>query len=418
MPMTLRSETRRAAGAENRIGISFLYDQVPSLRRECDVPSHMTCEQCCEARISARCRFPGCEVPCTLVSANGGRGTWRLLVKNNRRLLARQWQLIQLLNASRFGLRVDKLQEETSSSRATVYRDLALLQEAGVPIERQTVNGEARYRMLRPSELPDIGLTALQISALYMARAELEPLSGTGLVSELDALLARCRPPQKQPSFHFADRANDAGKDRSAVLRGIEHALARRCRARIEYRAASRGGKRSVLLVEPLLVSVTRGDPYMRAYCVERDAERTYKLARITKLELTNDAATYTPTDPPARAFDHSVKVWSGERHVVKVRLDPNVAWLASEYPLVKGQRVEAGADGGVTVVASVSGIVEAMRWVLSWGGTAEALEPPELREAARAELLEAIRKYEGPGVVRAKRRTGAGRQNKLSQVS
>jgi predicted DNA-binding transcriptional regulator YafY len=339
-------------------------------------------------------------------------------VKNNRRLLVRQWQLVQLLNASRVGLRVDKLQEETASSRATVYRDLALLQQAGVPMERQTVNGEVRYRMLRPSELPGIGLTALQISALHLARAELEPLSGTGLVSELDALLARCRPPEKQPSFHFADRATDPSRARSEVLRGIERAFETRCRARIEYRAASRGGKHNLLLVEPLLVSVASGDPYLLAYCVERDAERTYKLARITRLELTKDAATHAPAQPPARAFEHSVKVWSGKPSVVKVRLDPEVAWLASEYPLVKRQRLEALPEGGVTVVANVSGIVEAMRWVLSWGGAAEALEPPELREATRMELVQAIGKYEGPGVARAKRRTGAGRQNKLSQVS
>lgn len=339
-------------------------------------------------------------------------------MKNNRRLLVRQWQLVQVLNASRIGLRVDQLRERTASSRATVYRDLTLLQEAGVPIERQTVNGEVRYRMLRPSELPGIGLTALQISALRLARTELEPLSGTGLVSELDALLARCRPPEKQPSFHFAGRATEATPDRSEVLKGIERALNSRCRARIEYRAASRGGKSSVLLVEPLLVSVANGAPYLRAYCVERDAERTYKLARITSLQLTKDAATYAPAEPPARAFDHSVKVWSGKPGVVQVRLDPEVAWLANEYPLVRGQRVEAAAEGGVTVVATVSGIVEAMRWVLSWGGAAEVVEPSELREATRAELLQALAKYEGPGVAKAKRRTGAGRQNKLSQVS
>ncbi len=339
-------------------------------------------------------------------------------MKNNRRLLVRQWQLVQLLNASRFGLRTDKLQEATASSRATVYRDLALLQEAGVPIERQTVNGEARYRMLRPAELPGIGLTALQISALVLARAELEPLSGTGLVAELDALLARCRPAEGQPSFRFAERASAATPGRAEILKGIERALSSRYRARIEYRAASRGGKSSELLVEPLLVSVAGGDPYLRAYCVERNAERTYKLARITRLELTKEPATYIPAEPPARAFEHSVKAWHGKPSVVKVRLDSEVAWLASEYPLVRGQRVEAGADGGVTVLANVAGIVEAMRWVLSWGGSAEAVAPPELREATRTELAKAVAKYEGPGVAKAKRGTGAARQKRLSQVS
>jgi predicted DNA-binding transcriptional regulator YafY len=385
-----------------------LYGQVPLAQWEWDVASHIPCERCGEVECLLVAGSLFAKYPASLVGADSGRGDRELRLKNNRRLLARQWQLVQVLHASRLGLRIDKLQEETDSSRATVYRDLALLQEAGVPIERQTVNGEVRYRMLRPSELPGIGLTALQISALHLARTELEPLSGTGLVSELDALLARCRPPEKQPSFHFAERATDASGDRHEVLRGIERALRSRCRARIEYRAASRGGKHSVLLVEPLLVSVSNGDPYLRAYCVERDAERTYKLARITRLELTKDATTYAPAEPPARAFEHSAKVWSGRPGVVKVRLDPDVAWLANEYPLVRGQRVEA----------NVSGIVEAMRWVLSWGGAAEALEPPELREATRAELLQAIAKYEGPGVARAKRRTGAGRQSKLSQVS
>lgn len=175
------------------------------------------------------------------------------------------------------------------------------------------------------------------------------------------------------------------------------------------------------MLVEPLLVSVAKGEPYLRAYCVERNAERTYKLARITRLELTKEAASYKPSEPPARAFEHSVKAWNGKPSLVKVRLDAEVAWLASEYALVRGQRLEVGADGSVTVLANVSGVVEAMRWVLSWGGAAEALEPPELREATRTELAKAMAKYEGPGVARAKRRTGtagARRQNKLSQVS
>jgi predicted DNA-binding transcriptional regulator YafY len=339
-------------------------------------------------------------------------------VKNNRRLLVRQWLLVQILNASRIGLRIDNLQRETASARATVYRDLALLQEAGVPIERQTVNGEVRYRMLRPSELPGIGLTALQISALHLARAELEALAGTGLVNELDALLARCRPPESQQRFRFTERGKDITPGRAEILKGIERALRSGCRARIEYRAASRGGKPSALHVEPLLVSVASGEPYLRAYCVERDAERTYKLARIMRLELTKEAATYAPSAPPARAFDHAVKAWVGKPSVVEVRLDADVAWLASEYPLVRGQRFEASADGSVTVVANVSGVVEAMRWVLSWGGSAEALGPPELRDATRAELAKGAAKYGRPGVAKAKRRTATARQNKSSQVS
>jgi proteasome accessory factor C len=338
-------------------------------------------------------------------------------LKNNRQLV-RQWRLVHTLDAHRYGLGTERLQRELGVGRATVYRDLAVLQEAGVPLERQTVNGEVRYRLLRPSELPAIGLSALQISALHLARAELESLAGTGLVGELDTLLARCRPPDQQQTFRFAERARSPTQGRSEIMKGIERALRARCRARIEYRAASRGGSSSVLHVEPLLVNVADGDPYLRAYCVERSSERTYKLARITRIELTRDPATHASADGPERAFEHSVKAWNGKPTLVKVRLDTAVAWLADEYPLIKGQSVDAAADGSVTVAAQVSGTVEAMRWVLGWGGAAEALSPPELREATRAELAKAAAKYDGPGVARAKRRPAAGRQNKSSQVS
>jgi predicted DNA-binding transcriptional regulator YafY len=76
------------------------------------------------------------------------------------------------------------------------------------------------------------------------------------------------------------------------------------------------------------------------------------------------------------------------------VRLSPKVARFSGEYPLVAGQSVTDDADGGCVVRARVAGVMEAMRWVLSWGQEAEALEPGELREAVAAEVQGAARRY------------------------
>ena len=161
--------------------------------------------------------------------------------------------------------------------------------------------------------------------------------------------------------------------------------------------------------VEPLLLSVAEGDPYLRAFCVDRDAERTYKIARIARAELTKEASTYKPARAPEKAFDDSVKAWTGPATVVKVKLDPNVAWRASEYRLVQNQHVAKQKDGTAIVEARVSGIVEAAQWVLAWGGAAEALEPTELREAVLIELQKAMGKYgggPGPGTLRKAKST------------
>jgi len=327
-------------------------------------------------------------------------------------MLKRLWQLVQAIQCSRAGVRVAQLVEETGLARATIYRDLGRLEEWGAPLHVETRNGERRYRFLRSSELPAMGFNALQIAALHLARQQLQPLAGAPLVRELDELLQKLRPNELQQNLRFAVRA--AG--RPEILKTVERARQYERRARIEYRAASRNGASTCVLIEPLLLYVAEGEPYVRAYCVERAAERTYKLARIAQVELTEEPSTYRPERAPGDAFAHSVKAWSGEISTVRIRLDPDVAWRAQEYPLVPDQKLETMQDGSVVVEARVAGIVEVTRWILSWGGAAEALEPAELRSATRAELAKALGKYEGPGPVKAaKRKSVDGERRRLA---
>jgi predicted DNA-binding transcriptional regulator YafY len=322
-------------------------------------------------------------------------------MKNSQRILLRQWELIRAIAAVRHGLTLAQLLEKTGLSRATVYRDLAFLREVGVPIATRQHDGEPRYRLLNQSELPELGLSAMQIAALHLARAELEPLSGTGLVEEFDQFLAKLRPIERQQSFRFAAPVSA----RPEILKVIDRSLQYRKRARLEYRAASRRGERSLVHAEPLMVSVINGDPYLRAFCIERAAERTYKIARISKIELTDQPFTHVSKAADADTFLHSVKAWSGDIRRIRVKLDRRVAWLAGEYPL-PNQTVMEASDGSAIVEARVAGLTEARKWILSWGGAAEALYPSELRTGTQEELTRALAKYRKPIAKAAKRKS------------
>src|SRR5687768_15639250 len=105
----------------------------------------------------------------------------------NRISFRRQWQLVFVLHRTARGLSVRQLMTELASSRATVYRDLALLQEASCPIQSEILNGEVRYR-LSDATLPPLQINAKQLAALFVARVALAALEGTSLVRELDAL--------------------------------------------------------------------------------------------------------------------------------------------------------------------------------------------------------------------------------------
>jgi predicted DNA-binding transcriptional regulator YafY len=321
-------------------------------------------------------------------------------VKGSHRLLVRQWALVHELSNHHYGLTIRQLIERTGKSKQTVYRDLATLRDAGVPLASDIVNGEARHRLRRGAELPALELTALQVAALHLARAELEPLAGSGIVTQLDALLSKLKPPERQQRFQFS--AKQPG--RPNILKVVESALEYGRRARIEYRAASRNGARTSVHIEPLVLTVAER-PYVRAYCVERNAERTYKIDRIAHIELTQEPSTYRPQQTPIETSSRSVKVWTGDPTTVKIRLEPEVAWRAGEYPLVRDQVITTHRDGSAVLVARVEGIVETTHWVLGWGGAAEALAPAALRDLVRAELAKALGKYQRPGPTKTRGR-------------
>lgn len=356
------------------------------------------------ARIDADCNSVQCPGTVTVSIgevATDGFGD-QLSMTRARQVLVRQWELVRALGAKHYGLTVRQLLERTGRSKQTLYRDLKTLRDAGVPLVSSTSSGEARYRLLRGAELPALDLSALQIAALHLARAQLEPFAGAAFVAELDVLLSRLRPVEPQETFQFAP-ARASGYPRALKL--VEQAIQTKRRARIEYRSVSRRGAPDVVHVEPYFLRVADGEAYFRGWCVERAAERTYKLARITAIALTDERATHTPKNRPAQAFLHALKAWSGEPTSVRIGIDPAVAWLAEEYPLVPDQRIVKRRDGGITIEAEVAGIVETAKWVLSWGGVAEALEPSELRSMVQSELTKALKKYETRGPAKAKMR-------------
>jgi predicted DNA-binding transcriptional regulator YafY len=340
----------------------------------------------------------GWEPQAALDDDRDGRRNGSMASRRNRETLIRQWQLISALAKHRRGLTLPELAEVAGVSRATVYRYLALLSESGVPLTAEGRHQGARHRLLAAGELPALGLTTLQIAALSLARQVLDPLTGTELIAELDALIAKLRPVERQLSLRLAPQA----KASPGILGVVDAAQRSGRRARIEYRAASRGGKPSTAHIEPLEVRLIRGEPYVRAFCVERNAERTYKLSRIAEIELSHQPATHrvrSHDDPFAR----SLKAWSGDPVTISVVLDASVAWLASEYAL-PGQRVTTRADGSALVEADVSGLVEVTRWVLGWGDKAEAVHPPAFRDAVRRELAGSAARYRSrPGPAKAR---------------
>jgi predicted DNA-binding transcriptional regulator YafY len=314
--------------------------------------------------------------------------------RSARNMLIRQWQILQLLHGRRRGLTPKRLLEETGSSRATLYRDLDMLEQAGVPLLRETVNGEARVCLLG-DKLPELTATPLQWDALRLARSYLTPLEGTSLLAELDALLDRNRP-RKPATAEAAPAAPETpGARHARSLAVLDAAIAQRKKVRFRYRSAGDAEYRT-RTVDPLMWRLVEEHVYLIAF--EPDVGyRTFKVARMSHTErLEQDAAVHEVDED--ELFRGAVKIWSGPPVDVEIRLSPYAARLLPEYPLCREQEVRLLADGGALLVAKVAGTKEVTRWVLHWGAHAEVLAPAELRHELREELRDALAPYEDEG--------------------
>jgi predicted DNA-binding transcriptional regulator YafY len=303
--------------------------------------------------------------------------------------LQRQWRLLEKLHGKRLGLSVRTLLDELGISRATFYRDLRILEEAGFPIEKDEQNGEARYRLLGEA-MPPVQPTAHQVYALRLARRLLAPLDGTKIVSALNALLPRKVPGNGRTPAVVVPPPQPIGEP--SITAAIERAMITGMRIAFTY-AASRG-EPSGRKVEPLALHVRDGHLYLSAFDVDKGALRTFKISRMSTAHVLEEKAEEHPEYDAARVFAHAAKIWDGPLVDVVVRISPRGARFVNEWPLVHSQQLEKLPDGAMLVRARVSGTIEAMRWVLRWGKDAQVIEPAELGAAVVTELLGAIAAY------------------------
>lgn len=303
--------------------------------------------------------------------------------------LTRQWQLVRALSAAQYGLTMRQLCERLEGeSRSSLYRELGLLRNAGVPIDKDKRNGEVRYR-LNGNALPALTVSGEEAAALGLAARALAPLLPTAMGRVLSGLIQRYS--TEQTPKHILVATSKSSNDE--VLRALDSAIRNRCRVQLEYRGAKDETPR-LRVLDPVALRLLAHELYLDAFDLQARRWKTFKLVRATGIEVLRERATAHGGYDSERLYRHAVKTWHGETVRVGVRLSQNVSRFVHEWPLHAEQKVTSEQDGSVVVRAAVNGLVEASRWVLSWGKDAQAVEPAQFVAFMQRELAAAIENY------------------------
>lgn len=305
-----------------------------------------------------------------------------------RQLKMRRW----LLDGRRFN--ASQAADEFQVSRRTIAQDIEQMRAFGHAIEYNAATRS--YELTEESgELPVPQIRRSEVAAIMLAQEVFETFGAEPMADAAARLVERVR----ELAPDLLDNQPGAFTPALRILRGpapegplpwledLTRCIDETRTVRIRYFTMYRNAE-STREIDPYHLLSRDGRGYVVGWCHDREDVLIFRLDRIRELE-------------PTKVFfdvrgDFDLREFLGpmfgifkdrEPFRVKVRFSPWVARWIKEEKWHDSQTMTDLPDGSVQVDLTVTGHVDVRRWVLSFGGDAEVLEPDFLRREIREEM-------------------------------
>lgn len=281
-------------------------------------------------------------------------------------------------------------------SRRTIFRDLDLLRDAGVPLHYDAA--EERFRIPGTFYLPPTNFTTEEALAVIVlchevghraqvaffeparsAAAKLESALPAALRERL-ARMTRAIQIRLGPLAAAGDESDVASQ--RASYRKLVDAITRRRAVRIRYDSFAER-KHIATKLSPYRLWFSRRAWYVIGRSSLHRATRTFHLGRILSLVQLDDPYRIPQgfnLERYLRNAWHMIPERGPNRRVV-IRFSKLVARNVADVAWHKTQRLSWNADGSLDFRVNVSGLGEISWWVQGYADQALVLEPAELAE-------------------------------------
>ena len=313
--------------------------------------------------------------------------------------------LHRILTASRYPVTVQRLMDDLQCSRATVYRDLAYLRDSLMaPV---VGNGEAGFRYDHSEgqrfELPGLWLSSEELHALLAAQQLLGRTGSGGVLSNalaplqqrIEKLLGEHSGGRRVPVERVRVIPHRTRRLDETAFRAVATAVLDRKQLLFEYRARSTD-ERTRRSVSPQRLTHYRENWYLDAWDHERDALRSFSVDRVGNARVQETSARDVDETQLDTQLASSYGIFSGPpKGWATIVFSPKAArWVADEH-WHSQQQGRFLPDGRYELKVPYSAGRELLMDVMHYGSDAEIVEPPVLREQARALLSLALSQYD-----------------------
>lgn len=282
----------------------------------------------------------------------------------------------------------------------TIYRDMAALAEAGVPLVGEAGVG---YSLMKGYHLPPVMFSAEEAAALFVGGELVKQFTDASLRAPMAAALEKLRavlPRDRQDHVEKLIRhtlvqgrpvqPGAAAPADQRWLATVQQGVVGRRVLRMTYQGADRP-EETRRDVEPLGVVFYGGNWHLVAWCRLRSDLRHFRIDRLRGLALlpetfaAREDFSLTEHMEACRKSEavEPVRVWFHARAAERAHRE-------SLATLVEETRRAGGAECSFFTAS----LEWTARWLLSFGGQAEALAPPKLRRLVRAEAQRIARRH------------------------
>ncbi|MBI4578121.1 MAG: WYL domain-containing transcriptional regulator [Planctomycetes bacterium] len=297
-------------------------------------------------------------------------------------------KLVTVLQTGK-GFTADELAAAVPASRRTLFRDLSLLKQVGIPVK---YDGARRvYQIEQSFFLPPVNLTlseVLGLMTLVHKQGTAAPLPNHDAIAtammKIESILPReiqdyCGSVVEAVAYRSTPTADVSrlGRTFDCIWQAAYH----REKTAITYESFHEGRDISVTLRPYRLTFIARAW-YVIGFSEAHGEVRTFKLDRVLAARPTGEPFDPDPDFDLARYFGNAWQMIRGDREYgVRVRFSPRVAGNVEEVLWHPTQQVQRLADGSLRFEARVDGLLEIVWWVLGYGKEAEVEAPAELRD-------------------------------------
>lgn len=287
---------------------------------------------------------------------------------------------------SRKYITASQIADEYQISLRTVYRDLSILEQSGVPIIAIPGVG---YSLAEGYRLPPLMFTLDEAFSFLMAERLLSEQSdeSTYLIykSGMDKIRVALKASEREllenfeenvASIQYKEALHDEGSP--YILSPLLQSIRERKSVEIDYKNYAK--QTTARLIEPLGLYFMNNQWYLLAWCCLRKDYRTFKLARIDSVSSTRDS--FTRIYPPFKTLLYEKYAVDVIYHI-SIKIEKSAMFLTGgNYYHRLVEEKECG-EYNICRFATFSKELFA-RWFLSFADKAAIIEPIDVKDRVR----------------------------------